>query len=190
MSNTNTATNVSTGKPAKAGAIFFAPLGTTLPTDTDTALSDAFVPLGYVSDDGLTNDNSPESEQIKAWGGTTVLNTQTDRPDSFGFTLLEVLNVNVLKRVYGDANVTVDSSGNISISATSDELEPGSWVIDMIMRGSRKKRIVIPNGTVADIGPITYKDDEAVGYELTIQAVPDTDGQYHHEYIKAPGASI
>jgi len=181
----NTATNVTTGKPAKAGAIFFAPLGTTLPTDSDTALDNAFKALGYVSEDGLTNDNSPESDQVKAWGGDTVLNKQTDRPDSFGLTLIEVLNADVLKAVYGDTNVTVDNDGNITVKATADDLGSGSWVIDMILRGARKKRIVIPNGTISELGTITYKDDEAVGYEITITDIPDSTGVYHYEYIKA-----
>ena len=181
----NTATNVSTGKPAKAGAIFYAPLGTTLPTDTDTALESAFKALGYVSEDGLTNDNSPESDQVKAWGGDTVLNMQTDRSDSFSFTLLEVLNVDVLKAVYGESNVTVDNDGNISVQATADDMGSGSWVIDMLLRGGRKKRIVIPNGTISELGTITYKDDEAIGYEVTITDVPDSTGVYHYEYIKA-----
>lgn len=185
MSTTNTATNVSTGKPNKSGAIFFAPLGTTLPTDADAARDAAFVALGYVSEDGVTNDNSPESDQIKAWGGDTVINMQTERPDSFQFTLLEVLNVDVLKAVYGDSNVVVDSqTGNITVKATADELNGGSWIIDMIMRGNRKKRIVIPNGTISELGTITYKDDDAVGYQLTITDVPDADGVYHYEYIK------
>ena len=181
----NTATNVSTGKPNKSGAIFFAPLGTTLPTDADATKDAAFVALGYVSEDGLTNDNSPESSQIKAWGGDTVLNMQTERPDSFSFTLLEVLNEDVLKAVYGDSNVIVDDqTGGITVKATADELNGGSWIIDMIMRGGRKKRIVIPNGTISELGTITYKDDEAVGYQLTITDVPDASGVYHYEYIK------
>jgi hypothetical protein len=181
----NTATNVSTGKPNKSGAIFFAPLGTTLPTDADATKDAAFVALGYVSEDGLTNDNSPESSQIKAWGGDTVLNMQTERPDSFSFTLLEVLNEDVLKAVYGDSNVIVDDqTGSITVKATADELNGGSWIIDMIMRGNRKKRIVIPNGTISELGTITYKDDEAVGYQLTITDVPDASGVYHYEYIK------
>ena len=46
MSTTNTATNVSTGKPNKSGAIFFAPLGTALPTSADAEKDEAFKALG------------------------------------------------------------------------------------------------------------------------------------------------
>lgn len=181
----NNANNVSTGKPNKTGAIYYAPFGTNLPTSTDDALDEAFKNLGYVSEDGLTNDNSPESDQIKAWGGDTVINNQTGRPDSFQFTLLESLNVDVLKTVYGADNVIVDASGNITTKATADEMPGGSWVFDMKMRGNRKRRIVIPNGTISELGTITYKDNEAVGYPLTITDVPDASGVYHYEYTKA-----
>lgn len=181
----NVATNVSTGKPNVNGAIHVAPIGSTLPTAADTTLDAAFKALGYVSDDGLTNDNAPSTDSVKAWGGNTVLTLQTERPDTFAFTLLEVLNVDVLKTVYGENNVSVDGNGNIAVQATADELPGYSWVVDMIVRGGRAKRIVIPNGTISDLGTITYKDDEATAYALTITDVPDTHGVYHYEYIAA-----
>ena len=38
--------NVTAGKPKKGGAVFRAPVGTALPTDTTTQLNEAFKALG------------------------------------------------------------------------------------------------------------------------------------------------
>ena len=186
----NTATNVTAGKPKIGGAIYRAPIDTTAPTDATTALASAFVCLGYVSEDGLTNDNSPESEDIKAWGGETVLTVQTSKDDKFGFTLIEALNVDVLKTIYGDDNVTGTLETGITVKANTKDLTEYVWAIDMVLRNGAVKRIVIPNGKVAEVGTITYADGDAVGYETTLGTAPDAAGNTHYEYIKrASGGS-
>lgn len=176
--------NVTAGKPKIGGAVYRAPLGTALPTDAVTALNEAFVDMGYVSEDGVTNSNTIESDDVKAWGGDKVLSLQTDKTDTFAMTLIESMNINVLKAVFGDSNVTGTLADGIVVKANADEQEDAAWVIDMIARGNVKHRVVIPSGKISEVGDTVYSDTEAVGFEVTVTATPDTDGNTHYEYYK------
>ena len=181
----NVASNVSAGKPKTKGAIWVAPKGSTLPTDTATSLDAAFKCLGYCSDDGLTNSTDLESETIKAWGGDTVLTIQTSKEDKFGFTLIEVLNEDVLKFVYGSTNVTGALATGLTVTANNADVEEVALVIDMIMRDNTAKRIVIPDCKISEFGDVVYSDNEAVGYETTVTCMPDSSGNTHYEYLLA-----
>lgn len=181
------AKRVTASKPKVGGAIFRAPIGTPLPTDATTALNAAFKNMGYVSDSGLSNDGTITVEKVKAWGGDIVLSTQTEKSDTFKLTLIEGLNVDVLKAVRGDANVTSGTATETIVKVNATEQAAASWVFEIVHRGSTINRICVPNGTITEIGEVKYTDSNALGYEITITAEPDTSGNTHYEYIKEKG---
>jgi len=179
----NTAANVSTGKPNIAGAVYVGVIGTaTVPTDATSTLGSDFTCLGYVSEDGLTNNNDMTVEAIKAWGGAIVYRSLTELDDNFALTLIESENVDVLKNVYGDSNVT-ETSGAITVNVKATDPQEKIWVFELSLRGSKKKRIVIPDGAITSREAIAYKDDEAIAYGITVSAYPDANGSTHKEYI-------
>lgn len=186
MTNVN---NVSVGKPKVGGAVHAAPAGTTAPTGAVSALSDAFKDLGYISDEGVKNNGERSTNKIKAWGGDIVASVQTEKTDTFTMTFIESMSSNVMKVAYGSTNVSGDLNSGLSVLVNSTELEEWVIVVDMVLKGSIAKRIVIPKGKVDSISEITYGDEELIGYQCEITALPDTAGNTHYEYFKSTGAS-
>lgn len=177
---------VTAAKPRVAGVIYRAPYGTTLPTDATTALAEAYISLGYLSEDGFTNNYEVSSEDIREMGGSIVLTVQTEVTDSFTFKLISALDENVQKAVYGDAKVTGTLATGMAVTIDGSETEESVWVLETIMRDGALKRIVIPDGKISSIGEIAYRRNEAVGYDITLTALKDeTEGFNHKEYTKS-----
>lgn len=177
------ASNVTTGKPAIAGAIYAAALGTTLPTDASTELSSDFVEVGYISEDGVTHAQNIDSEVVKAWGGKPVMQILKSREDTYKYTMIEYKNAQSARMVYGDDNVTV-TGNNITIHGGSTTVEGHVLVIDMILSGDYLDRIVIPSAYLASVGDVNYKDDSVTGYETTMSCMADENGDTFIEYIQ------
>lgn len=181
---------VTSAKPKVGGSIYSAPIGTALPTDATTALNAAFKCLGYVSDDGVQNSDDRKTTDIKSWGGDIVNSVQTEKTDTFKYTLIEALNVDVLKEIYGDSNVTGDLDTGITVKSNSTELDEHVIVIEMVLRNNVLKRIVLPSAKVTDVGEIKYKDGDNVGYETTVTCFPDDNSNTHYEYIVKPKTAV
>ena len=187
----NTAGYVTTGKPNIGGGVWVAPKGTTLPTDATTALDTTkFTCLGYVSEDGLDNNNEMDVSAIKAWGGNIVYRSLTELTDEFSLALIETENVDVKKAVYGASNVSVDGSGNVTVNVVAEDPTEMVWVFELALRNNTSHRIVIPDGAITARETITYNDSDAVAYGITISAYPDANGKTHIEYTEGVTLSM
>lgn len=187
----NTATNVSTGKPNISGAVYVAPLGTTVPTSPTSTLDPTkYTCLGYVSEDGLENSNEMDVSAIKAWGGMIVYRSLSELEDAFSLALIESENIDVLKTVYGDSNVTTTGSGDIQVDVKADDPQEKVWIFELSLRGGRAKRIIVPDGAITAREAITYNDSDAIAYGITVSAYPDSSGQTHKELIEQASASV
>lgn len=180
------ATNVTAGKPKTSGAVFTAPVGSTLPTDAVTAItsiSEAYKDLGYVSEDGLTESISITTSAIKEWGGSIVMITQDEKTATFKFKLIEYLNKEVQKFANGDDNVSGTLDTGMKVTLTDADTQERVLVFWQILRGGIPLRIVVPRCKITAIGDIAYKGNEAVAYDLTVQAIKNDSGQYYDKYM-------
>jgi hypothetical protein len=159
------------------GAVYVAPTGTTLPTDATTALAVAFDDVGYISEDGVTETQNTDTNDISAWqNGAVVRKIQTSHDLTYTFSMLETSQVS-LEVFYGNYDAATDS-----VEIKGEELGKHVWVLS-VEDGDHIQRVVIPDGQVTERGDITYANEDAVGREVTITAFPDTSGVKAYVYL-------
>lgn len=181
----NNSENVQIGKPNIGGGVWIGAEGATLPVSARTAIDSAlFSCAGYCSEEGVTNSSSITTQDIKAWGGDIVASPLTEKKDTFKWKMIEGGNISVLKLVNGDDNVSGTITNGIVVKVNAKDKTPHSFIIDMQVSENILKRITIPRGKITEIADIVYKDGEPVGYDVTVTAFPDTEGQSHYEYIQ------
>lgn len=182
MTNVN---NITSSNPGRKGVMFRAPIGTELPTDAVSELAEGYVDQGIVGEDGVTQAITRDTEDIKAYGGDIVYTLQTDYGEEFTLVLYESRNVETLKTVFGDANVT-EKGGAITVKHNKAKLPRSTFVFDHeIDQGV--KRQVMEIGQVVSVGDIANVHSDIVKYELTVKAFPNNDGNVLVEYIAADG---
>lgn len=182
----NTAANVVAGHPLVTGGILWAPLGTALPTDAVTALNGSFASLGYIANDGVEKTLARDTDQLAAWGSDIVKVNQTKFGVTLQFTLIESLNSDVLKAAFGTTNVTTTAANGShgtqqAAKINALQLDRKSWALE-IKDGVVKQRIVVPDGQVIEVGQVKYTDSDIVGFQLTVQAFPNSSADSAYFY--------
>jgi len=189
MGANNTA-QVLSGRPKVTGAITSFEIGAEIPADATTVLPTGGASLGYVSEDGLTNSYTRDSEQIREWGGKIVRVLQTDVTDTWTLAFIQSGDADVLSEVFGAGNVVVTpASGSkgelITVSRNGDPLPPKCYVFDMFDAG-KSRRVKLGNAQITATDDIAYQRGAAIQYSVTITAYPDENGASSVEYIEDP----
>ncbi len=180
---------VAKGNAGNAGGYaWVAPCGTTLPTDGKAAIPSGFESLGYVSEDGLTNSTETDSEDYKDWGGDVIQSALTSYSETYQATFLESRE-SVLKAIYGDANVTSDGAGSITVIHNSSFAEERSYVFESLITTTLIKRTVIPRGVINERDDVSENTEDLLAYTPTIKALPDASGNTSYVYYYDSAAS-
>lgn len=168
-----------------AGGMWRAPLGTALPTDTTTGLNEAFVSLGYIDEDGMNRiEDRPNTPQF-AWGGAKVASLQQHYNLTFKFKLMQPLDVDVLKAVHSDGNVSVvaatESAGTITTVAFNPILNiNAAWCVESFYQLSTL-RFTVPIARVTQVEPIQWTHKTLAMYNVTLEAFPDSSGNFGYQ---------
>jgi len=164
-------------KIAGTGAIWYAPTGTTLPTDSTTALNAAFVNIGYCKD-GFTLQQDYKTKEVTGWQNLDVLRlipTQVSR--SAKFTAIEA-NKTSLQLAWGNATVTVATTPAYSLTfPTSQTTQEFMLFLDW-SDGAASQRIVFKRAVFKSLPSVQFSRGDEINYDMEIQAIVPTDGSF------------
>jgi hypothetical protein len=163
-------------KVAGSGAIWKAPTGTTLPTDSTSAYATGFVNLGYVSEGGFEFANELKTKEINAWQtieAVRLINTAISR--SVSFEALES-NKNTVALAWGGATITAGTGGAYTIDIPDPSVAQEFILGIDWTDGSTSQRIIIKRAVLKSLPKVKFTRQDAVSFALEIQALAPADG--------------
>lgn len=181
----NNGSRVAAARPKVGGGLYWAPLGTVLPTDATSPLPAAAVCLGPVSEDGIQPSRDTSIEKIKEWDGSTLAALLSEESRTFEALLYGVHDPDVLKYIFGAANVTVTAPTStkgtqLAIVDKGGQMEQGILFFEMVYKGAKQRKIVTADATCTGEEP--YVPGGLRGYTLEFEAVKDAAGAFSYEY--------
>jgi hypothetical protein len=182
----NDTTKIGFSKPRVVGTIYTAPKGTALPTDATSELSDDYLNLGHLSADGFKEPASLSAgETIYADGKFPVDVAPSELNKSFTMTLLQAIDQQVNRAVFGDSNV-VETAEGFAVIENNRPAPACVFVIDRLVGKGALLRLVIPNGVLFRTGDIAHSTEGLMSYEITLNALLDSLGNavYRYYYTK------
>ena len=175
------------------GAGWTAPLGTSSPGDPDVQPLSPWLPLGAVSEDGLTQGFDEDSQSFTPWGFTAPIRTTiTQSLRTFSLTVWETGRVIVQSLQYRIPTADlVPTSGLTTFAETASPVPDRRAFWFVVLDGDTFKRgFFVPEGEITERSDVSHKQDEVAGFEWTITAYPDEAGNtvYHADRVPETAA--
>lgn len=168
--------NATEVRVAGSGALWRAPLGTTLPTDSATAWGTGFVNLGYATDAGFSIKQALSTTSIPGWQTLDPLRILvTGLVRTLGFELQQT-NADTLSLAWGGATITPGAAGAYTL-----ELPDPSEVLESIIGidwndGDTSQRIIVQRASMTSLPELKFGRTGAVTYPLEFQPLAPADG--------------
>lgn len=154
------------------------------PTDFSAPTS-PWLPLGAISDDGLTYGFDEDSEEFTPWGLSSPFRTEvTKSVRTFGLTAWETNRpiVKSLQYRLPVASFAPDEvTGIYSFAENSSPTPDRRAFLFHVYDGDTMEGFFVPQGEITDRSDVPFKKNEIAGYEWTVTAYPDEAGNtvYH-----------
>lgn len=156
-----------------ASGVWVAPKGTTGPTDL-SAPPAGFEELGWVSEDGIDEAVSQDSNTYRAWQGAKVVRKKITSADrTFRVQCLEENAATMGLAYRGQVATVATSVAKITVKDQTKQ-DDRAWVLDFV-DGGVTKRYVIPNGAYEMTGTIPHRNGGITILEFTITPQGDYD---------------
>lgn len=156
------------------GHLYKAPVGSTAPTDEDTALNAAFVELGYTENGPSLTVNTTKQSFTPWQSFFPVRETITAQEVMASFTLWQT-NADTLKLAWGGGTVTTTTGGTKFTPPATATVNEGAFVFE-IEDGSIKDRWYIPRASISLGGDVSFSKDGVTGYPITITYLQPASG--------------
>ena len=178
------------------GALRVGPKGTVFPVDMG-AWTAPFVDLGYISDEGISENREADSTPFTPWQTNAPVRVETTSETISWETTLWTTSfdtVSVYFKVRAeDMETSADGEVVSFVDGDKKTRDQRAWGIDVV-DGVYARRVSIPNGEVTERGGLVYRKDQLIGYPITLTAYPGPEGwsvkREFREGWSVPGAPV
>lgn len=171
------------------GGAWTGPLGTAQPSNPESKPAGAWLAIGAISEDGLTNGVDEDTESFTPWGQSSPFRTVVTRSArTFQFTAWETMRP-IVRALHNRLDVA-DLTATAGITTYAESATPSpdvrAFLFDVYDGELRWERFYVPRGEITERSDVTYAGGEMVGYEWTIATYPDAQGNLVYHTYKSP----